>query len=283
MKSAASEATSLDSSGRSGAGRSFRPQSRRLSVPRADAVLYPLATLVVIAVVWEVGAVAADSLLIPTFTETVTALGALIFNPRLWEALAISNQALVVGFTIALFVGIPLGLALGRYRGLAAVANPYLTILLTVPMAGMIPLLVMSVGIGFEARVLMVFLFTVIVVIVNARAGVREVDPALIEMARSFGSGELQLWRQILLPASVPAVMVGVRLGLSHAVTGMVIVELLLVAAGIGHLILEYQAFLQPGSLYATVVVVVLEALVLISAANRLAQRAAPWLEPATR
>jgi len=280
MTSSADKVISVDPAGRPSAGRPARAWWRqRLTNSRAS--VYPLVTLVVVAIAWELGAIAADSLLIPTFTETVAALVTLLFHPRLWEALAISNQALVYGFVIAFVVGIPFGLALGRYRGLAAATNPYLTILLAVPMAGMIPLLVMSVGIGFEARVLVVFLFTVVVLVVNARAGVREVEPSLIEMSTAFGTGELQLWRHVLLPASVPAIMVGVRLGLSHAVTGMVIVELLLVAAGIGHLILEYQAFLQPEALYATVVVVVLEALILISVANRLARLAAPWAQAA--
>jgi NitT/TauT family transport system permease protein len=277
----ASDSPSLGSDGRPRAGRPFLAAARRLRQQRGQGIVEPLVALAVIATVWELGATAAASLLIPTFTETVTALVALIVDPRLWQALAISNQALVVGFAVAVAVGLPLGLALGRYRGLAAVLNPYLTILLTVPMAGLIPLLIMSVGIRFEARVLVVFLFTVVVLVVNARAGVREVDPDLIEMANSFGSSERQLWGLVLLPASVPAVMIGLRLGLSHAVTGMVIVELLLVAAGIGHLILQFQAFLQPGSLYATVVVVVLEALALISIANWLARRVAPWAEPA--
>lgn len=276
----ASDSSLIGSDGRPRAGRPFRAAARRLRQSRGEGIVEPLIALVVIAAVWELGARAAASLLIPTFTETVSALAALLVDPRLWQALAISNQALVVGFAVAVLVGIPLGLALGRYRGLAAVLNPYLTILLTIPMAGMIPLLVMSVGIRFEARALVVFLFTVVVLVVNARAGVREADPDLIEMATSFGSSERQLWGHVLLPASVPAVMVGLRLGLSHAVTGMVIVELLLVAAGIGHLILQYQALLQPGALYATVVVVVLEALVLISLANWLARKVAPWAEP---
>jgi NitT/TauT family transport system permease protein len=236
-------------------------------------ITFPLVTLVVIAIVWEVGATAADSLLIPTFTETVAALGRLLVSPRLWRALSISNQALVVGFVIAVAIGIPLGLALGRYRGLDRVTNPYLTILLTVPMAGLIPLLVMSVGIGFEARVL----------IVNARTGVREADPSLIDMARSFGASEVLIWRNVLLPGSVPAVMAGIRLGLGHAVTGMVIVELLLVAAGIGALILEFQAFFDAASVYATIVIVVAEALLLISAANAFARWVTPWARVGSR
>jgi NitT/TauT family transport system permease protein len=140
----------------------------------------------------------------------------------------------------------------------------------------------MSVGIGFEARVFVVTLFTIIVLIVNAQAGVREADPSLIDMARSFGASEVAMWRSVLLPGSVPAVMAGVRLGLGHAVTGMVIVELLLVAAGIGALILEFQAFFDAASVYATIVIVVAEALLLISAANALARRMTPWARVGT-
>jgi NitT/TauT family transport system permease protein len=245
--------------------------------PGISRFLYPLLTLAVIAVLWEAGARAADSLLIPTFSETVVALGGLAVSAQLWKAMLISNQALIVGFVIALLIGIPTGLALGRYKTANAVVNPYLTILLAVPMVGLIPLLVMSVGIGFQARVLVVIMFTIVVVIVNARAGVREVDPSLIEMARLFGASEPQMWIQVLLPAALPALMAGIRLGIGHAVTGMVIVELLLVAAGIGNLVLEFQAAFAPGELYATIVVVVLEAMLLISLADRLTRRVAPW------
>jgi NitT/TauT family transport system permease protein len=231
----------------------------------------------VIALVWELGARAADTLLIPTFLETLEAVGALLVSPRFWQAFIISNQAFAVGFAVTLALGIPIGFALGRVRGLDRATNPYVTILLTVPMAGLIPLLVMSVGIGFEARVLVIILFTITVLIVNSRAGVREVDPVLVDMARSFGASEMDIWRRVLLPGSVPAVMAGIRVGLGHAVTGMVIVELLLVAAGIGALLLEYQAFFEAGRVYATIVIVVAEALLLISIADRLARWAAPW------
>jgi NitT/TauT family transport system permease protein len=277
MRSGVGDAPSLEASGQPVAGRSLPIAviSARLQSPR---VIYPIAALVVIAVVWEVGATLANSLLIPTFTETFAALGGLFVDERFWTAMVVSNQALVVGFVAALLVGIPLGLALGRYRRLSAVADPYLTILLTVPIAGLIPLLVMSVGIGFGARVVVVFLFAVVVLVVNARAGVREVDPNLLEMARSFGCREVDIWRRVVLPSSVPALMAGVRLGLSHAVTGMVIVELLLVAAGIGYLILQFQAFLQPGALYATVVAVLIEAHILITVADRIGRLATPWI-----
>jgi NitT/TauT family transport system permease protein len=250
-----------------------------VSTNRIAAVGYPLVTLVVLAVAWQIGAVAADSLLIPTFTETAVAIVQLLFAPSVWEALAVSNQALAIGMVLSLLVGIPAGLAIGRFQRVNRLTSPYLTILLTLPTAGLIPLLIMSIGIGLEARILVVILFAVTVLIVNARAGVREVSPTLIEMARSFGADEGQLWRKILLPAATPAILVGVRLALSRGVTGMVIVELLLVAAGIGNLILTYQSQFQPARLYAMIVIVVIEALVLIAAAKVVSRRLAPWAE----
>jgi NitT/TauT family transport system permease protein len=96
-------------------------------------------------------------------------------------------------------------------------------------------------------------------------------------MARGFGASELQIWRRVLLPGSVPAIMAGVRVALSHAVTGMVVVELLLVGVGIGRLILELQSQFNAAGVYASVVVVVLEAVLLISVAEWVGRRAAPW------
>lgn len=237
----------------------------------------PLLTLALFGGAWEVLARQRDSMLIPTFTETLGSLSALLVSPMLWQALAISNVALLLGFGLSLITGIPLGLAIGRYRILEGLVNPYLTIFLTVPIAGFVPLLLITLGIGLEARVSIVYMFAIVVLVANCRVGVRQVDTTLIEMARSFGASELTIWRRILLPASMPAVMAGVRVALGHAVTGMVVVELLLVAVGIGRLILQLQSEFDAAGVYASVVVVVVEAVLLISAAEWVGRRAAPW------
>jgi NitT/TauT family transport system permease protein len=114
-------------------------------------------------------------------------------------------------------------------------------------------------------------------VLVNSRAGVRQVDPNLIEMAHSFGANEFELWKRIILPASLPAIMTGVRLALGRAITAMVIVELLMAAVGLGGLIVEARGRFDPDTLYAVVVFVVLEALILISIARWIERRAVPW------
>lgn len=238
---------------------------------------YQVLTFVVFAIAWQVYGTFWGGLLVPTFTETVVAFGELMVTPEFWDAFFVSNQALVIGFLCAITIGIPVGVLLGRYRALERFTDVYLNILLVTPMAAIIPLLIMSVGFGLLSRVLLVTLFAVIMVIVNVRAGVRQVDPSLIQMAKLFGAKEPQIWREVLIPASLPAIMTGVRLGLGRAVTGMVIVELLMVSLALGGLILEYRGMFNGPALYAVIAAILIEALVLISIAQWFERRATPW------
>ncbi|MGH3587819.1 MAG: ABC transporter permease [Pseudonocardia sp.] len=244
----------------------------------ADANLpYQLLTLVIFIGAWEAYAGLVGGLLIPSFTETVLATVELLGSAELWQAMYLSNQALVLGFAIAVVVGVPAGILLGRFRTLERLADVWLNILLVTPMAAIIPLLVMSVGFGLASRVILVTVFSIVMVVVNSRAGVRQVDPSLIQMARSFGASERQIWTRVLLPGALPAIMTGVRLGLGRAVTGMVIVELLMVSAALGGLILEYRGLFKAPLLYGTIVIILAEALLLISAARWCERKLTGW------
>jgi ABC-type nitrate/sulfonate/bicarbonate transport system permease component len=255
-----------------------QPRASRLS-ERALRAGLRVSSLIVFALGWELLARRLDSLLLPGFVETMVALARLIATPLLWQAVWISNQAMLLGFSLAAFVGILLGLLMGRYRALERYADPYLNILLVTPMSALIPILIMATGLGLLSRVLVIFTFAVVVVTVNVRAGLRMVDPTWTEMARSFGASELQLWRRVLLPGALPGIATGLRLGLARAVSGMITVELLLIALGIGRLILDFQGTFESANLYATVLVVVAEAVILLQAGKWLEQRIAPWRE----
>ncbi|MCP2636140.1 ABC transporter permease [Microbacterium sp. HD4P20] len=238
---------------------------------------WQILTFVLFALFWQIYGTFWGGLLVPTFTETVVAFGELMVTPGFWDAFVVSNQALVLGFLAAIVIGIPVGVLLGRFRTLERFTDVYLNILLVTPMAAIIPLLVMSVGFGLLSRVILVTLFAVVMVIVNVRAGVRQVDPNLIQMARSFGAKEPQIWREVLIPGALPAIMTGVRLGLGRAVTGMVIVELLMVSLALGGLILEFRGMFNGPALYAVIAAILIEALVLISLAQWFERRVAPW------
>jgi NitT/TauT family transport system permease protein len=184
---------------------------------------------------------------------------------------------MVLGYGISVAIGVPLGLALGWSRRLDRFLSPYWAILLAVPISPLIPVAITALGLTLAARVLLVVMFTAVYLIVNTRAGVRGVDAGIKEMARSYGASSAEIWRFILLPAAAPAIFTGLRIGIGRAVSGMVLAELLLVAVGIGRLMLLYRGRFQPELLFALVIVIVLEALVLLKAMGYLERRLVPW------
>lgn len=231
---------------------------------------------------WQLLAYSLDSLLFPSFTETLSAFTELIVTPEFWNALALSHQALVIGFGAAVLVGTTTGLVMGRWRSAEKVMDPYLNLLLATPMSAIIPIIILAIGLGLPARSLVVFLFAVVVIVVNTRTGLRTLDPAWVEMARSFGARESTLWRKVLIPGALPSIMTGFYLGLGRALTGMIAVELLLIAVGIGRLILDYQGMFEAGFVYATIMFVVLEAIILLNFMKWLERKLAPWAGLAT-
>ena len=266
--------------------RNYTPRGGGPSRPQSNSVLarasrspwtYRLIVLAIVGTIWQLYALSADLLLVPTFVETMTGVVRLVVDPATLGAFVISNQALVIGFVISVVLGILLGLGAARFSGIEGFVDPYLSILLVTPMAALIPILLMSMGIEIWSRIFLVIVFTIPVVIVNTRAGVRQVDPNLIEMATSFGAKEREIWQKILLPGSLPAIMTGIRLGIGRGVTGMVIVELLMVAVGIGGLILKFQGSFASDLLYGVVILVILEALFLVSTVRFIERKIAPW------
>lgn len=252
------------------------PHSLHRETQRAEWRLRAL-SFVLLVLGWELVARRLASVFIPSFSDTIAALDQLVFTVDFWQALWITHQALLLGFGAALTFGILLGVAMGRWPTIEKLCDPYLTLLLATPLSAAIPVIILAVGLGLPARALVVFLFSFAVIVVNTRAGLKKVDPDWIEMARAFGATERQLWRTILIPGALPATMSGCYLGLGRALTGMIAVELLLIAVGIGRLILNYQGMFAADLLYATVVFVVCEAVIVLSAMRWLERRLSPW------
>ncbi|MEQ1758421.1 MAG: ABC transporter permease subunit [Vicinamibacterales bacterium] len=226
---------------------------------------------------WETVARSAQTLLLPTVSDTMSALARLLMSAAFWSALWISHQALLLGFVSAALIGVPLGLAFGHWPSLGRWVRPHLQIMLVVPTAAVIPLVIMVAGLSLRARGLVVFMFAFPVIAVTAEAGMREANARLLEMARSFGATPAQMMWRVRLPAAWPAVLAGLRLGLARAFSGMVVGELVLMAAGIGGLLMKFQSDFDAASVYAVVAVVVLESVVLMRVVAVAEQRLLGW------
>jgi ABC-type nitrate/sulfonate/bicarbonate transport system permease component len=237
---------------------------------------------VLLAALWELAGRQSQSLLLPSFSETMAALAVQGSRREMWAALATSNEALVLGFGAALVLGIPLGFLLGRRTGADIVLHPYLLLAVVLPTSALVPVIFMLGGLGLGARVLVVCIFSFPVVAECARTAVREVDGRLRDMAKTFGATPAQEWSHVTIPAALPGVITGVRLALARAIEGMVVVELLLVAVGIGGLLLEYQGNFEAAHVYAVIIVIMAEAALLTLIGRRLERRFSPLARAAT-
>ena len=235
--------------------------------PPAVVALLPLLVL------WEVAGRAEVSQFVPPLSGVLAAWWALARAGTLWNALSGSLVALAQGFALALVAGVPLGLAMGRYQAVRQLLDPYVNALASAPLSALVPVLIAIFGIKDTVVTATVFLFALFVIVLNTMTGVRGAGRSVLEMAQSFGASEAQLLRKVLLPAALPAILVGAHLGAVQAVKGMVVGEMLVALVGLGERLVYYANTFLIVQLYAVILTVVAVAL-LAAQAVRLADRA---------
>ena len=234
-------------------------------------------SLITVGLVWEAVGRTQNPHLLPPLSRVLTTWIELLLSGQLFQALGVSLQALVLGFLLSVLFGVPLGLLMGRYRRLESFLNIYMTALLTVPMISFIPFLVIAFGLGLHSRVWIVFLFAFVIIVINTTAGVRNVDPTFMEMARSFGAREGELFVKVVLPAALPMVMAGIRLGMGRAVLGMVTSEMILAVVGFGAMLMTFGASFNSPALFATLLTIILLSVALLALVQYVDRRLSPW------
>ena len=141
-------------------------------------------------------------------------------------------------------------------RGLRVAIEPYIMILYATPMVALIPFILSLMGFGFGPKVLVVFLFAVFPILYNTVEGARSIKPELIEVARSFRSGEWALWREVMLPYTLPFTMTGVRQAIGRGLVGMVAAEFFLSSTGLGQIIMMASQNFDTAGVFAMILVI---------------------------
>jgi ABC-type nitrate/sulfonate/bicarbonate transport system permease component len=178
--------------------------------------------------------------LLPSPWETALAAERLIAEGRLQTALGDSLAIYASGYALAIAVAVPFGVAMGALRLLGQTLEIYVYALSATPRVAFIPLVIVLLGLGFEAKVFIVFLGAVMPILINSYAGVRQADPELVEMARSVGAGRARIFLWIVLPGALPYVIVGLRLGATIGLINTVVAELYTAVRGLGGLLALY-------------------------------------------
>ena len=205
---------------------------------------------------WEIAGRNTSAAFIVPFSETVVRLWQLVTQGNFIGQFLDSAVLFLTGFLLALVVGAPLGLLLARVRVLRIGIEPYLATLYATPMVALIPFILSLMGFGFAPKVLVVFLFAVFPILYNTVEGARSIKPELIEVARSFRSSEWALWREVMLPYTLPYTMTGVRQAIGRGLVGMVAAEFFLSATGLGQVIMVASQNFDTATVYGMILVI---------------------------
>jgi NitT/TauT family transport system permease protein len=258
-----------------------REQVPRATVIRRDLVSWERLTQVTLAVgilaVWEiVGRDVGDFVLAPP-SQVIDATGEMLDNGELMRAVRDSLLSLFVGLGIAAAVGIGLGFLMGWYRAVGKVLDPFVSALYVVPIAALVPVLIIWFGLGLTPRVLSVFLFSVFEILVSTYTGVKNVEPMLVDVARSFGARRFELFRKVVFFGSLPYIFAGLRMGAARAIKGMVIAELLFAVTGIGGAIQTAANYYRTDKVFVYVIVLAIIGILLAGAVQLAEKLATPW------
>jgi len=196
---------------------------------------------------------------------------------KLAAALLQSAQPFVVGYGLAIVIGVPLGLVIGRFW----IAEAALGILVTggyaMPLVALVPLLVLWFGLGFTVKAAVIFLVSVFPICINTWLGVKSVPKTLIDVGKSLVASDAVILRRIVLPATLPYIMAGIRLAVGRAVVGMVIAEFFTTISGLGAIIINAANNFDTATMFVPIVVLMVLAVGLNSLIGWFERVVAPW------
>jgi NitT/TauT family transport system permease protein len=206
-----------------------------------------------------------------------TAFVAMVRSGKLGAALLQSVQPFIVGYGIAIAVGVPLGLVIGRSWVAEAALGMLVTGGYAMPLVALVPLLVLWFGLGFEVKCAVIFLMSIFPICINTWLGVKSVPKTLIDVGKSLVASDAVILRRIVLPATLPYIMAGIRLAVGRAVVGMVIAEFFTTINGLGAIIINSANNFDTASMFVPIIVLMILAVGLNSLIGWFERVVAPW------
>jgi len=234
-------------------------------------------------ILWEViarmGLV--SKLLLPPVTEVWSETIEMAQSGMLWKHLQFSGTNFAVGFLIATVTGIPLGLLLGASRKLDILLGPYVWAFFSTPRLALLPLITVALGFGMASKVFLIWIGAFFVIVINTWAGVKTVEQSLVHAGRVFGANKTQIFTKIVVPYTLPFIVVGLRLGVTRALVVTVVAEMLASAQGMGYIIVRAMDAFNSARLFSMIVLLVIFSMFTVTLLRKLEEWVAPWREAA--
>ncbi|SFA81796.1 NitT/TauT family transport system permease protein [Rhizobium sp. NFR07] len=222
-----------------------------------------MASLLFWALLWEIVGRLDMIFLIPPMSSIITT-GFDLVATNSWQAASmVTLRSFVLGMALAIGIGVPLGIAMGRFRIVDNIFGLWVNMFVSAPLSALVPVLMILFGLGETTVFVTVFLFAVWIIVLDARAGVMQVPVSLIEMGRSYGASRLAIFTKIILLSALPEILAGIRIGLIRGVKGVVIGQILVSIIGYGELFELYSRSFDMERFWALTIILFAAAMLL--------------------
>lgn len=216
----------------------------------------------------------------PRLDVIVAALWKGIVGGALIDDIAISLQRSGIAFAAAVAIGIPLGLFMGQVAAVERALDPLLQFFRQTSALALYPVFILMLGLGEASKVFVIFWATLFPILLSTIGGVKEVDRKLVEMARTYGAGSIAIFRRVILPASVPAIFVGLRLSATTALLLLIAAEMIGANKGVGFQVMNAQYNFQIPLMYASILLLALLGLAANAGLVLLQRKLCRWSAP---
>src|SRR6478735_6192829 len=230
--------------------------------------------------IWQVGALTLNTESFPTALEALRAVPAILGDKESLINILASLRRMAIAFSVAVAVSIPLGLMMGRNRYVASFFNPLLMITYPVPKAALMPIIMLWLGVGDLAKLLVIFLGVSLPVIYHSFQGAKAVEQKMIWSGAAMGLSALQRMVRIILPAALPEILTGCRTGLVLALITMITSEMIARQSGAGNILFNALDMGQYDTVFAMIIIVGAMGICLDAIFERVRARLVRWSEP---
>jgi len=234
-------------------------------------------------VIWEILArlLLENELLIPPPSSVLRSFWTLAVSGKLNKHFEATLTEFAYGFSTACILGIIIGYFMGMVRWFDEIMDPWIATLYSIPVIAIVPLIIIWFGIGLLSKIIVVFKITVVAIILNTAAGIKNLDPVWLELAQSLRLTGWQTTYKIRFPGALPYIITGMRLGVGRALLAVVVAELMASNAGLGYLLRDASETWDSPKLFVTVILLAVIGLVSFNLIKRLERRMAPWRQSA--
>ena len=229
---------------------------------------------------WQIAALVLNNDSFPTALEAIRAIPSILGDKESLINILASLRRMAIGFGVAVAVSIPLGLMMGRSRGVASFFNPLLMVIYPVPKAALMPIIMLWLGVGDVSKTLVIFLGVSLPVIYHSFQGAKAVEEKMLWSGAAMGLSALQRMIRIVLPAALPEILTGCRTGLVLALITMVTSEMIARQSGAGNILFNALDMGQYDTVFAMIIIIGAMGIGLDAAFEKMRARLVRWSEP---